>query len=130
MRSIYAAWERGDYSSVVWAHPEIECVIADGPAPGEWTGPTGIVEGWRDFLSAWEDWRVEVEEYRELDSDRVLVFEDRSARAKMSGLRVGKMVGETRSQGASLFHLHGGKVMKYVTYFDRDRAFADLGLEG
>src|SRR5271157_804484 len=128
VRSIYAAWERGDFSSAPWAHPEIECVIADGPAPGHWRGPTGMAEGWRDFLSAWEDWHVDVEGYRELDGERVLVLEDRHARAKISGLRIGKLGGETRSQGASLFHVRDGKVTKYVTYFDRDRAFADLGL--
>ena len=37
-RSIFAAWERGDYSSTEWAHPEIEYVIADGPEPGSGKG--------------------------------------------------------------------------------------------
>jgi ketosteroid isomerase-like protein len=40
VRSIFAPLERGDYSSVEWAHPEIEYVFADGPTPGSWTGIT------------------------------------------------------------------------------------------
>jgi hypothetical protein len=38
VHSIYAAWERGEYSSVAWAHPEIEFGSADGPDPGISTG--------------------------------------------------------------------------------------------
>src|ERR671910_847723 len=70
--SIYAAWERGDYGSTEWAHPDIEWVRADGPDPGSWTGVAGHATAWRDFLSAWEDYRIEVEGYRELDRGRVL----------------------------------------------------------
>jgi len=34
VRSIYAAWEHGDYGSFEWAHPEIEWdFAADGPTP-------------------------------------------------------------------------------------------------
>jgi ketosteroid isomerase-like protein len=130
VRSIYADWERGDHSEVGWADPEIECVIADGPAPGRWTGASAMAAAWGDFMSAWEDWRVCVDDYRELDSERVLVLEDRSPRAEKSGLRIGETLGEAQSKGASLFHLRDGKVTRLVWYWDRDRAFADLGLEG
>ena len=129
VRSIYADWERGGTRSSRWADPEIECVIADGPAPGRWRGPNAMWEAWRDFLSVWEDWRVQADKYRELDAERVLVLENRRARAKGSGLRVGQMAGETYSKGASLFYLSDGKVTRFVTYFDRDRALADLGLK-
>jgi len=125
VRSIYADWERGDYSSAEWAHPEIEFVIADGPAPGGWTGLAGMAAGWRGFLSAWEEWRTEVDEHRELDGERVLVLVHRSGRGKTSGLQLGQM----RTQGAALFHVRGSKVTRFVFYLDRERAFRDLGLE-
>jgi hypothetical protein len=47
VRSIYSAWERGDYSSAEWAHPEIDFVFADGPTPGTWIGWARAAEAWR-----------------------------------------------------------------------------------
>jgi ketosteroid isomerase-like protein len=123
-RSIQAAWERGDFSSVEWADPEIEYVIADGPSPGRWRGLAEMAEGWRDFLSVWEEYRAEADEYRELDGERVLVLLHVSARGKTSGLDLGQMA----TPGANLFHVRGGRVTRLVIYFNRDRALADLGL--
>lgn len=90
VRSICAAWEAGDFSSAEWAHAEIEYVIADGPAPGRWTGRAGMAESFRDWLSAWEECRVEADEYRDLDEERVLVPFHFSARGKVSGLEIGR----------------------------------------
>jgi ketosteroid isomerase-like protein len=125
VRSLYAAWERGDYSSLDWAHPEIEFGIADGPSPGDWSGLAGMVEGFRDWLSVWDVFRTDVDEYRELDDERVLVLVRAAGRGKTSGLELGQM----RSRGAAVFQVRDGKVTRIVLYWDRQRALADLGLE-
>jgi ketosteroid isomerase-like protein len=121
VRSICAAWERGDYSSVEWAHDEFELVIPDGPEPGRWIGPAGLADGFRGFLTAWAEYHSEAQEYRELAHDRVLVLTYATARGKTSGL-------ELRQMRANLFHVRGGKIARLVAYWDRERAFADLGL--
>ena len=124
VRSIYAAWERDDYSSTEWTHPDIEFVLADGPDPGSWRGLAGMAEGWRAFLSNWENYRFEVEEYRELDAERVLVLIRLGGRGKTSGLELGHV----GASGANLLQVRGGKVTRLAIYFDRDRALADLDL--
>jgi ketosteroid isomerase-like protein len=126
VRSIYADWERGDFTSAEWAHPEIEYVHVDGPSPGTWKGVPAMGHTFREWLSVWEGWTAEAEEYRELDSERVLVITTSSGRGKSSGLGVGQMYG---AHGANLFHVRNGKVTRLATYWNSDRALADLGLE-
>jgi hypothetical protein len=101
VQSLYAAWELGDYRSWDWADPEIEFVAADGPAPGSWTGLPGLMQGVRSFLNAWEDYRIEAVEYRELDGERVLVLHNARGRGKTSGLELGQMVGRQRISSIS-----------------------------
>jgi ketosteroid isomerase-like protein len=124
--SILAAWERGDYGSVKWAHPEIEFTVADGPAPGSRKGLAGMAEAYRDFLSTWADFRTEPEEYREIDDENVLVHVRDRGRGRASGLEIGEIMGT--EDGAILFVIRGGKVVRLVNYWDRERALADLGL--
>jgi hypothetical protein len=97
VRSIYAAIESGDYSSAAWAAPEIEYVIADGPAPGSWTGLSAMAAAWREVLSAFEGFHQEVENYRELDGGVVLVLTINNGRGKTS-VRQGMEVVRTRPE--------------------------------
>jgi ketosteroid isomerase-like protein len=121
VRSIYAGWERGDFSSTDWAHPEIEHVLVDGVEPGSSTGLARMAEISRTIFSAFDDYRVEAEEYRELDAERVLVLTAGHGRGKRSGVPFAQKTVE-------VFEIHNGIVTRIVVYNDRDRAFADLGL--
>jgi ketosteroid isomerase-like protein len=125
VRSIYADWSRGDFSRVDWADTDIEVVSVGGPEPGKWRGTEAVGRAWRDFLTAWDSYRVAGGEYRELDDGRVVTLHLLSGRGKVSGLEVS----DTETKGANLFHIRDGKVTKLVLYWDRDRALADLGLE-
>jgi ketosteroid isomerase-like protein len=127
LRSIYADLERGDVvraSQTVaeWAHPEFEWIVADGPTAGSFTGIGEATESGSGMLAAWEEIRFEVEEYRALDDDRVLVLEQRRGRGKGSGV-------ETNAKAATLCHFRDGKLARIVGYWERDHALADLGLE-
>jgi hypothetical protein len=119
-------FERGDFfAHAEWAHPEIECVMVDGPIPDIGSGLAGMARVWREFLSAYDDFSVRVEEYREIDARCVLVLLRFSGRGRTSGLEIGSM----STRNAAVYDIDGGLVRRLALYWDRDRAFADLGLE-
>jgi ketosteroid isomerase-like protein len=123
VRSIYAAWEEGDFSSAEWAHPEIEYESDDPLLPlGRTKGVAGMAEIWRKWLRAWKDFRAEADEYHEVDGERVVVLLRYSGRGNPGGLEVAPI------EAASLFHVRDGKVTRLVLYLDRGRALADVGL--
>ena len=124
VRSIYADWERGDWSSADWADPAIEFNIADGPVPVVVTGVRAMAESWQQWLGAWQHFSLAVEDYRELDAERVLVLTRYSGRGKTSGADISEMW----TNSATLLHVRDGKVTKLVGYNSRDHALADLGL--
>jgi len=125
VRAVISCWERGEIMPEQWsewADPEIEFVTVGGPEPSRHTG-VGEAGPWiEEFLAVWEDYRVEAEEYRELDAERVLVLTRQSGRGRSSGV-------ETEQLRASVFYVRGGKVTRRVNYWDRAHALSDLGLE-
>ena len=128
VRSIYAEWERGDFGRADWADPEIEYVVVDGPEPGSWRGLRGMSESMRDALNAWKEYRVEADEFRELDAERVLVVFRAYGRGKISGLDLRDAVAVVA--GVNVFRVRNGSVTRIDVYYDSDRALADLGPKG
>jgi len=127
VRSIYADWERGDWSSARWAHPDIEYVMVDEPGSTTHRGRAAMGEAWRAFLGAWVDHRLEPQEFRTLDHERVLVRVKAHGHGKASGVELSD--GTRGRGGANLFQIRDGMVVRLDAYFDWNRAVADLGLE-
>jgi hypothetical protein len=57
VRSLYRDhFECGEFfGPAEWAHPEIECVLVDGPAPDSGSGVAGMARVWKGSLAAYED---------------------------------------------------------------------------
>jgi ketosteroid isomerase-like protein len=125
VESIYAAWEKGDWSSSEWADPDIRFEMVGGLTEGSWRGRAEMSEAWAALLRAWEDLSAVPDEIRALDDERILVLLRNHGRGKVSGIEVT----DISAKSANLFTIRDGKVTELVLYWDRDRAFADLGLE-
>jgi hypothetical protein len=91
---------------------------------GAGRGLAGLTDAWREQASAWEGFGAEPDEFREVDDSRVLVLTCRFGRGKTSGLEIGQVGGRS----ANVYVIDEGRVVQIVTYRDRDRALADLGL--
>ena len=126
VRSIFAAWERGDFGSAEWADPEIEFEMVGGLTTGSWKGVAEMAEAWAEMLRAWEDLRAVSEEFRELDDDRVLVFLRNDGRGRGSGIEIGPI----SIEAANLFTIRDGRVVRLIIYWNRGDALEDLGLSG
>ncbi len=121
VRSIYADWERGDFTRENWADPAIELVRPESLDSDPLKGRDASSGGWREWLGVWSDFHAEAHDYRDLDAERVLVFGRMRGTGRLSG-------STTETETVNVFHIRERKVVRLVLYSNRDRALADLGL--
>jgi hypothetical protein len=122
IKPIFEQWGQGNWQ------PRFE--VYDPHIEWGWSeefpeGLEGVFEDRRDpnprlhtWLSPWEDWRVEAEEYLEI-GDHVVVLARYRGRGKGSGF-------EVESEGAHVFELRDGKVVRLEIFNDRDRAIESV----
>ena len=121
LRPIYAEWGRGNWRpSFEIYDPEMEWGWSD-----EFPGLGGVFKDDRNpnprlhtWLSGWEHWRAEANEYLER-GDYVIVLATYHGRGKGSGV-------EIQQQGAHVFKLRDGKVVRLEIFASRARAMESV----
>jgi len=119
VRSLYAHWEGGENPAEVY-DADVEWSM---PHPGgQVKGRDQVVSFLRSFMGAWEEHVMELEQVRELEDGRVLVFFTERGRGRSSGV-------ETVAHPAALWTLRDGRVLRFEAFGDRDEARRRAGLD-
>jgi hypothetical protein len=121
IRPILEEWGRGNWRLRFDVYdPHMEWGWSD-----EFPGLAGVYEDRRDpnprlrsWLSGWEHWWVEVDDYLELGS-HVVVLASYHGRGKGSGV-------EIHQNGAHVFELRDGKVVRLEIFADRGKAIESV----
>lgn len=121
IRPIYTDWSRGNWrarfevydSHIEWGWSE------------EFPGLAGVFDDQRDpnprlrsWLSPWEHWHVEADDYLEL-GDYVIVLTRYHGRGKGSGV-------EIHQQGAHVFKVRDGKIVRLEIFADKEKAIESV----
>jgi ketosteroid isomerase-like protein len=121
LRRVYSEWARGDFSGVDIWDANVKFITA-GIEPRTYLGPDGVREGWFDFLSAWNDFRVEGTKFIEgTPDDTYLVLCHLRGSGKESSLPI-------EADTANVIVMRAGKIVRFELFWDRDEAVAAAGL--
>jgi uncharacterized protein len=124
LRPVYAQWGRGNWQ------PRFELYDPDmewGWSPefpglaGVYRDPSQPNERLRQWLSPWDHWECEAEEYI-AHGDHVVVLARYRGRGKGGGVPVD-------TKGAHVWTLRNGKAIRLEIFADRSRALKAVGLE-
>jgi uncharacterized protein len=122
IRPIYDEWGRGNWLQ----RPEVYDAHMEWGWSDEFLDLGGVYEDHetpnprlRAWLSEWEHWRAVAEEFLEV-GDYVVVLASYIGRGKGSGV-------EIRQEGAHVFKLRDGKVVRLEVFASRRKALESVG---
>jgi ketosteroid isomerase-like protein len=119
LEATFGEWERGSF----WdPEPYAEDVVfvVSGPDGGEYHGLDGLAAAWRDFLSAWEDFRVHTERVVPGDEGVYALLLRLRGRGRGSGV-------ETDAEVANVVHMKDGRITHLEMFWDRAEALTAAG---
>jgi len=121
----------GDASALVEAvagvfDPAFECAFIANESSGfttlDFRGAEGFVEGWREWLSPWESYRIEAEEFIDA-GDEVVVLARVRARTRRGGV-------EMEHAPGAVWTVEGGRIRRIEFYLERSEALEAVGQRG
>jgi ketosteroid isomerase-like protein len=109
-------------------HPSFDVILDPGYASLSYAtsgrnlqGVDAFREMWRDWLSAWESFRFDVQDLLPLVDSRVLALVDVQARPKTGGVEMSLRL-------AAIWTLIDGRVSRIQLFLDHDEALKAAGL--
>jgi uncharacterized protein len=121
IRPIYEEWGRGNWRPAF----DVYDSHFEWGWSSEFPGLAGVYEDPQDpnprlqaWLSEWQDWRAEADEYIEL-GDYVIVLTSYHGRGKLSGVEISQ-------EGAHVFRLRDDKVVRLEIFASRQKAIESV----
>jgi ketosteroid isomerase-like protein len=123
LRAVFSEWAKGNFhaGSVLLA-PDVVSKWGE-PPQGDVVchGPREVAERFGEFLGTWSEFRVEAEEFVELDDDHVMVVATQRGKGAQSGV-------ETEMRVHIIWTFAGEKVVGTYWFKDREKALQLAGL--
>jgi ketosteroid isomerase-like protein len=112
-------WGRGEFWN---AEPYADDVVfvRSGPDGGEYHGIEGLTAAWRDFLAAWDDFRIQTEGVATGADGMYVLLLRLLGRGKGSGVTIDAEV-------ANVVTMRDGLIARLEMHWDRDAALTAAG---
>jgi ketosteroid isomerase-like protein len=121
LERIYGRWAEGNFWSFESFDEEVRARWAtEVPDLGTSEGIDGLAQLLRDWLQAWQECRIEAEEFHDA-GDRVVAFV--RVHAKGSGSDI-----DLEMENAHVWTMRDGQAIAIRAYSDRGRAMREVGL--
>ena len=120
VRRLYERFNARDFAPRDLVADDFELHDPDLPGGGVFRGPEGLANYLQQYADAWAEYRVEIEELREV-GDRVVELLRHVGRGKGSGV-------ESELRDAHVWTVRNGLAVRWRTYLDRADALRDVGL--
>ncbi len=121
LEGLLTEWCRGEFWN---AEPYADDVVfvVSGPDGAEYHGIDGLTAAWRDFLSAWDDFRIETDRVVPGDAGAYALLIRLQARGKGSGMDIDAEV-------ANVVNLRDGRIVRLEMFWDRETALCAAGAQ-